>query len=151
LAENEKAFVSVEGDFVLSVEAPAVVDLAVGAFDQPPARPRTGLGADTMSTVTPALAAAWVTVEPVWPLSTPRCVMVGATRLALRSSLGDAVRSCTSAGVRMAATRMPSGVDQHMAFDTVDFVRAVEPTRPGDRARLERTGVHDSGGGSSST
>jgi hypothetical protein len=38
LAEDEKSFVSVEGDFVVAVQAAAVVDLIVGAFEQPASR-----------------------------------------------------------------------------------------------------------------
>jgi hypothetical protein len=41
-------------------------------------------------------------------LSTQTCVMVGATRLALRSSVRKAARSCTSAAVRTAAISKPA-------------------------------------------
>ena len=37
MAEDEESFVGDESDFVMPVEAPAVVDPAVGAFDHPPA------------------------------------------------------------------------------------------------------------------
>jgi hypothetical protein len=68
LAEDE-AFVSVEGDFVVTVQAAAMVDPAVGAFDHPASRldenPQPGFGPDTTSTVTPALVAASATVDPM--------------------------------------------------------------------------------------
>jgi hypothetical protein len=68
--------------------------------------PRPGLGPDTMSTPTPALVAASVTVVPGYPLLSQTWVLVGARRLALRSSFGKAVRSCALAGVTTAATRI---------------------------------------------
>jgi hypothetical protein len=39
-------------------------------------------------------------------------------------------------------------VDEHVAFDTVDFLGAVEPAQLGHRRRFDRTGVRNSGGGS---
>jgi hypothetical protein len=38
LAEDEKAFVRIEGDLMVTVEALAMVDSSIGAFDRPPAR-----------------------------------------------------------------------------------------------------------------
>jgi hypothetical protein len=67
LAEDEESFVGGEGGFVVAVDPAAVVDSAVGAFDDPAAwlddEPWPGLGPDTISTLTPALAAA--AAEPV--------------------------------------------------------------------------------------
>jgi hypothetical protein len=70
LAEDEKSFVGGEGDLVVAVEASAVVDPAVGAFDH-----RTfWLGNESTSgfrlghdvDLTPALVAASVTVVPLY-------------------------------------------------------------------------------------
>jgi hypothetical protein len=109
-------FVGGEGGLVVAVEASAVVDVAVGAFEYPTSwlgnESTSGFGPDTMSRVTPALVAASAAVVPVYRLSRQTWVMVGARRLALRSGLGKAVRSWTLAGVTTAATRCPGGVRQ---------------------------------------
>jgi hypothetical protein len=56
-----EALVCCEGDFVVAVETVAVIDLPVGTFDHPASR----LGPDTISMLTPAVAAGSATVVPV--------------------------------------------------------------------------------------
>jgi hypothetical protein len=69
LAEGEESFVGLEGDLVVAVQSWAVVDSAVGGFDDPAAsmddEAASGFGPDATTTVTPALAVASATVWPV--------------------------------------------------------------------------------------
>jgi hypothetical protein len=112
LAEDEEAFVGGEGEFVVAVEAAAVVDPSIGGFDDPPAwldaEPAGGFGCghdvDADAGFGRGVGDRGVGVALVEPnVGDGRC---GRFRPAWE--LGEVARSCTLASVTVAATGMPA-------------------------------------------
>lgn len=94
-----------------------------------------GLGPDTSSTVTVAMGGgignrrAGVGVDP--GVRDGRRDVFG-----LAQQPGECVAIVQIGRGDNSSGQNSGGVDQHVTFDVIDLLRAVEPTRPGHRGRL---------------
>lgn len=141
MAEVTDAFVGLEGDFVVAVDVLAVVDPAVGAFDDPVA----GLDDEAMGRFRPGDhvdgdvcpgrgggdgLAGMALVDPV--VGDGRRDLFG---VAQQHRKGGPVLH-VSRGYDDSGDQNAVRIDEHVPFDPVDFLGAVESAQPDTGAAL---------------